>query len=61
MIKVAKQLKVGPTEQFNTIYKNHNTDMVSRSLHSPVMARLAQLSYHVYMTIGEISKQNKEQ
>lgn len=60
-MKVAKQLKVGPTEQFNTIYKDHNTNMVYRALQGPVMAILAQAPYHVYMTTGEISKQNKEQ
>lgn len=56
-MKVAKQLKVGPTEQFNTIYKDHNTDMVYRALQGPVMAILAQAPYHVYIAIDEISKQ----
>lgn len=61
MIKVAKQLKVGPTEQFNMIYKNHNTDMVYRALQAPVLDMITVGGHHVYMIIGEISKQNKEQ
>jgi hypothetical protein len=59
MIKVAKQLKVGPTEQFNSIYCIGIMIFIYDTLQGPVMASLP--GHHVYMTTGEISKQNKEQ